>query len=48
MNGGKRDIDEKAGFLLTLICILSLTGCGMAASAEEEILQSDTEKIPCQ
>ncbi len=35
---------KKAGFFLTLICILSLTGCGMAASAEEEILQSDTEE----
>ncbi len=35
---------KKAGFLLTLICILSLTGYGMVASAEEEILQSDTEE----
>lgn len=35
---------KKAGFLLALICILSLTGCGMVASAEEEILQSDTEE----
>ena len=35
---------KKAGFFLTLICILSLTGCGMVASAEEEILQSDTEE----
>ena len=33
-----------AGFFLTLICILSLTGYGMVASAEEEILQSDTEE----
>ena len=29
---------------MALICILSLTGCGMVASAEEEILQSDTEE----
>ena len=29
---------------MTLICILSLTGYGMVASAEEEILQSDTEE----
>ena len=35
---------KTAGFLLALICILSLTGCGMVASAEEEILQSDTEE----
>lgn len=35
---------KKAGFFLTLICILSLTGYGMVASAEEEILQSDTEE----
>ena len=35
---------KKAGFLLTLICILSLTGYRMVASAEEEILQSDTEE----
>ena len=35
---------KKAGFLLALICILSLTGCGMVASAEEEILQLDTEE----
>ena len=33
-----------AGFLLALICILSLTGCGMVASAEEEILQPETEE----
>lgn len=35
---------KKAGFLLALICILSLTGCGMVASAEEEILQPETEE----
>ena len=35
---------KTAGFLLALICILSLTGCGMVASAEEEILQPDTEE----
>ena len=35
---------KKAGFLLALICILSLTGCGMIASAEEETLQPDTEE----
>ena len=35
---------KKAGFLLALICILSLTGCGMIASAEEETLQLDTEE----
>ena len=29
---------KKAGFLLALICILPLTGCGMIASAEEESL----------
>ena len=29
---------------MALICILSLTGCGMVASAEEEILQPDTEE----
>ena len=29
---------------MRVICILSLTGCVMAASAEEEILQSDTEE----
>jgi hypothetical protein len=40
----KEILMKKAGFFLTLICILSLTGCGMAASAEEEILQSDTEE----
>ena len=40
----KEILMKKAGFLLTLICILSLTGCGMVASAEEEILQSDTEE----
>ena len=35
---------KKAGFFLTLICILSLTGCGMVDSAEEEILQPETEE----
>ena len=35
---------KTAGFLLALICILSLTGCGMVASAEEEILQPETEE----
>ena len=35
---------KKAGFLLAMICILSLTGCGMVASAEEEILQPETEE----
>ena len=35
---------KKAGFSLAMICILSLTGCGMVASAEEEILQPDTEE----
>ena len=40
----KEILMKKAGFLLALICILSLTGCGMVASAEEEILQSDTEE----
>ena len=35
---------KKTGFLLAMICILSLTGCGMVASAEEEILQPDTEE----
>ena len=35
---------KKAGFLLALICILSLTGCGTIASAEEETLQPDTEE----
>jgi hypothetical protein len=34
---------KKAGFLLALICILSLTGCRMAASVEEEISQPDTK-----
>ncbi len=33
----KEILMKKAGFLLALICILSLTGCGMVASAEEEI-----------
>lgn len=27
---------KRAGFLLALICIFSLTGCGMVARAEEE------------
>jgi hypothetical protein len=40
----KEILMKKAGFLLTLICILSLTGCGMAASAEKEILQPETEE----
>ena len=35
---------KKAGFLLALICIFSLCGCGMVASVEEEILQPDTEE----
>ena len=35
---------KTAGFLLALICILSLTGCGMVDSAEEEILQTETEE----
>ena len=35
---------KTAGFLLALICILSLTGCGMVDSAEEEILQPETEE----
>lgn len=39
----KEILMKKAGFLLVLICIFSLTGCGMVASAEEEILQPDTE-----
>ena len=29
---------------MALICILSLIGCGMVASAEEEILQPETEE----
>ena len=40
----KEILMKKAGFLLALICILSLTGCGTIASAEEEILQLDTEE----
>ena len=40
----KKILMKKAGFLLALICILSLTGCGMAARAEKEILQPDTEE----
>lgn len=35
---------KKAGFLLALICILPLTGCGMIASAEEESLLPDMEE----
>ncbi len=35
---------KKAGFLLALICVFSLTGCGIAARAEEEILQPDMEE----
>lgn len=35
---------KRAGFLLALMCILSLTGCGMVASAEEEMLQPNMEK----
>ncbi len=35
---------KKAGFLVALICILSLTGCGMVASAEEEMLQPNMEE----
>lgn len=35
---------KKARFLLALICILSLTGCGMVASAEEEMLQPNMEE----
>lgn len=35
---------KKTGFLLALICILLLIGCGMVASTEEEILQLDTEE----
>lgn len=35
---------KKAGFLVALICILSLTGCGMVASAEEEMLQPNIEE----
>ena len=34
---------KKAGFLVALICILSLTGCGMVASAEE-MLQPNMEE----
>ena len=40
----KEILMKKAGFLLALICILSLTGCGMAASAEEESLLPDMEE----
>lgn len=35
---------KKAGFLLALMCTLSLTGCGMMASAEEEMLQPNMEE----
>lgn len=35
---------KKAGFLLALMCTLSLTGCGMVASAEEEMLQPNMEE----
>ena len=35
---------KKAGFSVALICILSLTGCGMVASAEEEMLQPNIEE----
>ena len=35
---------KKAEFLLALMCILSLTGCGMVASAEEEMLQPNMEE----
>ena len=35
---------KKAGFSVALICILSLTGCGMVASAEEEMLQPNMEE----
>ena len=40
----KEILMKKAGFLLALICILSLTGWGTIASAEEETLQPDTEE----
>ena len=40
----KEILMKKAGFLLALICILSLTGCGTIASAEQETLQPDTEE----
>ena len=35
---------KKARFLLVLMCILSLTGCGMVVSAEEEMLQPNMEE----
>ena len=35
---------KKAGFLVALICILSLTGCGMVVSAEDEMLQPNMEE----
>lgn len=40
----KEILMKKAGFLVALICILSLTGCGMVASAEEEMLQPNMEE----
>ena len=40
----KEILMKKTGFLLALICILSLTGCGMVASAEEEMLQPNIEE----
>ena len=40
----KERLMKKAGFLLALICILPLTGCGMIASAEEESLLPDMEE----
>ena len=40
----KEILMKKAGFLLALICVFSLTGCGIAARAEEEILQPDMEE----
>lgn len=40
----KEILMKKAGFLLALMCILSLTGCGMVASAEEEMLQPNMEE----
>ena len=40
----KEILMKKARFLLALICILSLTGCGMVASAEEEMLQPNMEE----
>ena len=40
----KEILMKKAGFSVALICILSLTGCGMVASAEEEMLQPNIEE----